>query len=894
MNMNRFKKTFLTFIMLFVICFSIEVFAEESSTATSDSLVTHTTSEKCKKLTENELISHKYNPSIDLIGNNYVIKINPNESNLSNVKFYLVDAYGNPKMVNGGLVYVSKGKPAYIYDTGATGEIVFRFRMDKTYRDPDCTAEDMSFVLDGKEFSTNLYFEVTYENEKDVTGNLVYSPISGVTPSTGHVVNCAAPIGEFDDEFCLAKRKAQQQDVNYSGAGKINYTDKFDNSARHNDTTIFKCDSSAVYSKAQLATSYYTPENISYMFGSGTFNKNFGKYGYHFYGPDDSDIKYVGNEISCKVKCEEAVTVQYGTPVASKAGLCFEYKVKVTSRVSCEVSKLPDLPNQPGICTPAPKCTGTNSSGNSYTVTEGGPNEDFDSCILDCDGGKYTSSCSKKCYKDVYQDSLINYVPVKNNANYNNLTLNSKQDCNNLSNIKTIDDAKYCNNQIYKGYYNASGSTINWDNVNSGYSGRWYTTSGYNGGHLNRYGCKSGYVVYSNHNGICRHLYKSGKLCKDNCRWRNSCLDSGKYLNPYFAQADYVSNMEIYNNAVRECSAAASCSTKTAYFTISVDYKNESNEVVSIEFPYNVSDGDQLSSTGISTKNNASSTLLDHDHCYNSPSTATNQYMAEWGFPGSWVNKKTGEISYSPDKDGDSAWKEVNDKFCIPFDAQDVNKEWWNYYYYKLGKNTCQSTVPPVEYNIKARAKDFGYFEWDIGIDCFYALNKDDENTCPNRPVVSPVKYVIRSVDLKNLFPATDGSSSDANSTGRTPGFNWSEDANNGKLSNYPSSPLAYAKEVQNKGYDVYSDEELDYRFILSTSTLRELNNSSRDFTKFDGEIDNSTSTGLFHYKSDVIRELANRFRPENPDDRWVYPGGGGIPCNNIKSGSNGSTCETH
>ena len=124
MNMNRFKKTFLTFIMLFVICFSIEVFAEESSTATSDSLVTHTTSEKCKKLTENELISHKYNPSIDLIGNNYVIKINPNESNLSNVKFYLVAAYGNPKMVNGGLVYVSKGKPAYIYDTGATGEIV--------------------------------------------------------------------------------------------------------------------------------------------------------------------------------------------------------------------------------------------------------------------------------------------------------------------------------------------------------------------------------------------------------------------------------------------------------------------------------------------------------------------------------------------------------------------------------------------------------------------------------------------------------------------------------------------------------------------------------------------------------------------------------------------------
>ena len=70
-------------------------------------------------------------------------------------------------------------------------------------------------------------------------------------------------------------------------------------------------------------------KNKGFLYGSGTFKIDNGHYVYNY---DPCNPTY-GAKIECEVKCEEAVTVQYGAPVASKAGLCFEYKVKVTSRV---------------------------------------------------------------------------------------------------------------------------------------------------------------------------------------------------------------------------------------------------------------------------------------------------------------------------------------------------------------------------------------------------------------------------------------------------------------------------------------------------------------------------------------------------------------------------------
>ena len=46
--------------------------------------------------------------------------------------------------------------------------------------------------------------------------------------------------------------------------------------------------------------------------------------------------------------------------------------------------------------------------------------------------------------------------------------------------------------------------------------------------------------------------------------------------------------------------------------------------------------------------------------------------------------------------------------------------------------------------------------------------------------------YIIRSVELDDLFPSIDGTPTSAASTsGRVPGFNWTEYANNDKIKHH-------------------------------------------------------------------------------------------------------------
>lgn len=99
----------------------------------------------------------------------------------------------------------------------------------------------------------------------------------------------------------------------------------------------------------------------------------------------------------CKVKCTEEFTTTYSPPVATKAGLCFTYQVTVKSKVNCITEqKSKDIWPKVRVkgCTYKAVCDdGTDQAG---------PNEEFDSCVKKCDGGKYSQSCINKCYKDVY------------------------------------------------------------------------------------------------------------------------------------------------------------------------------------------------------------------------------------------------------------------------------------------------------------------------------------------------------------------------------------------------------------------------------------------------------------------------------------------------------------
>ena len=87
--------------------------------------------------------------------------------------------------------------------------------------------------------------------------------------------------------------------------------------------------------------------------------------------------------------------------IAIIVGFIIDYTVKVTSYVKCTADFIaPDPTDHIKACTPSPRCESL--SGTERNKPQAGPNEEFDSCIEKCDGGKYTEKCSLKCYEKVY------------------------------------------------------------------------------------------------------------------------------------------------------------------------------------------------------------------------------------------------------------------------------------------------------------------------------------------------------------------------------------------------------------------------------------------------------------------------------------------------------------
>lgn len=603
----------------------------------------------------------------------------------------------------------------------------------------------------------------------------------------------------------------------------------------------------------------------------------------------------------CTRKCEEAVEVKYGPPVATKAGLCFEYQVQVTSRIKCSTTIDYKPPEPKNLCVPVPYCNDIPG----YTHQAGG-NDEFKACVKSCDGGKYTEKCSDKCYKKVYET-----------------TSDKKQTNNILENpqAKQIYSKKYS----FNGYHYFNGSSIKWSNDTYANYYKYYELARTNKDHKTHGGS---YVPES---GFKKRLYSTG-TCKDPCFF-TGCSKT-QYVNKSDYKRDYIENLKAYKTAINQCKASASCTTKTATFTISVDYTNGKGKTKTVNYPYSTeaeklqtSSKANVCNTNSSTVKAATNIILGYKGCYaNCPNGAGTQYHTRWSFPGSWLNKKTGELSFGKPSNT-MGWTKSEQKFCLPLDMKDVNVKWWKYYYSHYNKTTTTSyttgnssaatscenpaSITSIadkdieKWNIKASTRNFGYFGWNFDISCFYATNSsstaatagnDAEKCNPGGTNNSTKKttssgsstssYRIRTVDLKQLFPAGEGQSSSSSSGlgsgSREPGFNWSVNATtekeNGKNE---SAPSKYAQQVQSLGYKVYNDDNLDYRFVLTKEILSKLKADDRNYTAFDnGKM--VTKNGMYSYRSNVIRNTSF-------GSGSVILSDGAIGCNNTKN----NACDT-
>lgn len=688
-------------------------------------------------------------------------------------------------------------------------------------------------------------------NEKDSVWSINFENVKAKAPANHQFfVN--------GSQFFELNNRTKRVDKNDTNLFRQTCNYKAKSSTDFSNLDLYKKDSSGNYLLDSNGKKVYNIDaNVDYYYAMSEVD---GKANYTWtYTSGKSESKSVD---VCKRICEEAVEVKYGPPVASKAGLCFEYQIQVTSRVKCTTNIKQNPPTEPAVCNPIPYCN--NIPG---LVHQGGSNEKFDACINQCDGGKYTKKCSNKCYKKVYGKSS------KTTKTANGFDFDPT--------VKKVADISCEGNYTYNGGIGWSGGSY----------ARYYCDFELDRTSREHGTYSGGYIPVD---GFKRAWYGSGNYCHDPCHW-TGCGEY-QYLNKSEAQEDYARNVTAYNKAVQKCAAGATCTTKTANFKISVNYTDASKNEQTIEFPYTTkkdtlqsSDKDtQCTSNPDLSKSDGNHILLNYGGCYESCGTGF-QYHARWSFPGTWVNNKTGEISYKPIINS-NAWTKQENKFCIPLDAQNVNANWWNYYYHHVntttktptsvdsdefkdkcltnsnGSNVTNTTDPGTvnKWNINGSTTNFGYFGWNFTFRCFYALNSNPATINTNsisKEVAEKcitdnpeTDYRIRSVDLTNLFPKTNGSQLETTDVvGRQPGFNWTVYANNAKNPAYLSVPLAYTTEVQKLGYNVYNNDSLDYEFNLTPALMKKMRDQGKNYGEFKGSSKKAKS-GIISYSSNLFR----------------------------------------
>lgn len=614
---------------------------------------------------------------------------------------------------------------------------------------------------------------------------------------------------------------------------------------------------------------------------------------------------------TCTRVCEEVVDVEYGPPQAAIAGFCIEYQVKVTSHVRCTTNLDIHAPNPGILCVPTPQCV--HKWG---TITQAGPTEEFDACVQKCDGGKYSDTCSKKCYNEIY----------KTTSKTKKLTADDKAlvmfTASSIDEVPTggYYERRKASDGSYQIVWISTGdkkTTRTKPTYGYGTYADWYIINEYNRT-IRDHGLGTATKTYfADGGGFKRQHFGDKGACNGDCA--HVGCDDNTYVNAQRQKEDYEKNIAAYNTIVNKCAAQATCTEATATFTIEADVEGYPDP---IKFPMN-KEVDTLVSReqGERTENSIKegSSLLSYNGCYTS-SSQKDWYQAEWSFPGTWANNKTGEISYV-DKGNDATWHQTKNKFCLPLTISNTNQKWWYYYMNQKSKHDTasnkgsyisqeyqkahpevinQNSVPKsseIKWNIRAKTMKFGYFHWTFNINCFYATYAEDNGDTPTTN--NPDNYTTRTIAKNNMFPSTKADDSTgivkSSETGRTQGFNWTSAATipDTKNPSYGVNPEALITKIQALGEKVYDEdlenEYLEYEFRLSPDSLKEIkrnnkstNNGSGNYTNYDtNSFRYDEKKKVYIYTSPLIR--GKSYTVKSPDENL-------LGCNNISK----NKCETN
>lgn len=120
--------------------------------------------------------------------------------------------------------------------------------------------------------------------------------------------------------------------------------------------------------------------------------------------------------------CTDTYYINAGTPRLVKSGMGFDYENRLEIRKSCSIIQIATVQKPlPKPCDPVVTeqyCPHDYDPDKVYH--HGGPSSNFDSCVLNCDGGEYTQKCINQCYNSEYKNKNILETSLMNKINKNN------------------------------------------------------------------------------------------------------------------------------------------------------------------------------------------------------------------------------------------------------------------------------------------------------------------------------------------------------------------------------------------------------------------------------------------------------------------------------------------
>ena len=693
--------------------------------------------------------------------------------------------------------------------------------------------------------------------------------------------------------------------------------------------TISKVGNKKVVNVKDLSCNVQTKETPKIKDSQGRWVYNYSNQK-QFYVREKKAAKKFKKKVVCQPTCQERIKIEYGPPVSSVSGLCVQYQVKVTSFVRCDAGFKDLTPPQPedyDWCLPHPQ----NRDRSGDLEYQAGPTEEYDKCIKKCDKGKYTAKCSRNCYKKVY-------------GNNSNTKLDNKLEYN--SNSKARKMSNSCTYTGKNGYYKKENNTIVWNGKGLGsWYYEYYKKPDGSWGYSPDQSGNLGSWDYKPKDGFCWG-YKGSTACSDRMKWVG--CSGATYLNKEgknSAQEAYEKDLASWGDVINNCKQSVECRNRKTEYKISINYKDKNNEKW-YNFPSlsNGRDADILTSGSNTTrptantgavktdmrstiltpneekikyinsyyKNNNEKQIVEYNSfsCYNKRHPQDGKwYQTEWSFPGRWKKNKIKTTQYEmPNSNEITGWRYESSEFCTYDSASTVNDKWWQYY--NLGdsctryKNIKDSDIE--SWNIQASTKNFGEYNWNIQIKCFYALReneckKDDDGCCKvetsngggsngsggSSKSTSIAPTNASSFEVINLNDPTNKNvdyriNSSIKMRQRKTGYNWTSKANNKlnatryKNRNYVVNPEELVKDIASEGDNIYNDDSkyLQYKFELTAEKIynikKILESQSGKYDLFNGKYE--IKNGILVYTSKIVGN--------NKDGGRVT-----IGCNRIKNG---------